>query len=81
MKKGNCTFSTEDFWLEREELFDVLRLADLENYLINITYADNIPNFFDMMELTMKRLDFLKESSKLAKTYRGLKEVRDWLKM
>lgn len=41
-----------------------------------IIYAWYSPN-----DITEKGLNFLEENSALAKTYKGLKEIRDWLKL
>ena len=35
--------------------------------------------FLNTAKVTIKGLDYLEENSKWAKTYKGLKEIRDWL--
>lgn len=35
--------------------------------------------FLNTVKVTIKGLDYLEENSKWAKTYKGLKEIRDWL--
>lgn len=37
--------------------------------------------FLNSAKVTIKGLDYLEENKKLAKTYRGLKEIRDWLSL
>lgn len=37
--------------------------------------------WYKPIKITMKGLDYLEENSGLAKTYKGIKEVRDWLKL
>ena len=75
-------FNHADFGdhIDEEEFYNIIRLADQENYITNIYYADDIPHYKNV-KLTMKGIEFLEENNKWAKAYRGLKELRDWLKV
>ena len=75
-------FNHADFGdhISEEEFFNIIRLVDQENYITNIYYADDIPHYKNV-KLTMKGIEFLEENNKWAKAYRGLKELRDWLKV
>ncbi len=75
-------FNHADFGdhIDEEEFYNIIRLADQENYITNIYYADDIPHY-ENVKLTMKGIEFLEENNKWAKAYRGLKELRDWLKV
>lgn len=77
--KGNKSFTHEDLDMEREIFEDTIRLASREGYITGVYYADDRP-FYERAKATMKGLEYLKENSGWAKTYRGLKELRDWLK-
>ncbi len=47
-----------------------------------IFYADNRPCLFEgTVYVTEKGEKYLSDNSKLSKTYNGLKEIRDWMKL
>lgn len=79
---GNKKLSEEDFGVNEETFDDAVNFLKREGYLAGIFYADNRPQFFEgTAYLTEAGENYLSENSALAKTYKGLKEIRDWLKL
>lgn len=64
-----------------ESIFDeAVRFLDRENYLNGVFYADNRPYLYKIgPTLTEKGETYLKDNSTLAKTYKGLKEFKEWI--
>ncbi|WP_176482038.1 YjcQ family protein [Paucisalibacillus globulus] len=81
--KGNEP-KKEDYELEMEQWGEIASLIKNEGYAtgINVLYADDNVYLviYSSPKLTIKGIDFLEENSGWAKTYKGLKEVRDWIK-
>lgn len=79
--KKNTPLTEVEFGVTEEEFHNAIRFLDREGYLSGIDYADDRPwiNKLDS-ELTEKGEKYLKENSAVAKAYKGLKEIRDWLK-
>ncbi|MGG1630064.1 YjcQ family protein [Rossellomorea sp. NRS-1567] len=50
---------------------------------ISVQYADDTVYavFLSSSKITMKGIEFLESNSGWAKTYKGIKEARDWLKL
>lgn len=80
--KGNAALSESDFGVTEDEFDEAVRFLLREGYLTNIPRGDNRPIMFEgSADLTEKGEDYLSENSTLSKGYKGLKEIRDWLKM
>lgn len=79
-KGERFSFTSKDFAVSDEEYYDIIRLADREGFINNVVYADDIPYDYSLIELTMKGIEFLEQNSPWAKLYKGLKEIRDWIK-
>lgn len=79
-KGERFTLTSKDFAVSDEEFYDVIRLADREGFVINVLYADDIPYEYSSIELTMKGIEFIEQNSAWAKLYKGLKEIKDWIK-
>lgn len=73
---------TEEIFDVDQELFDnQIRFLDREEYITNVFYSDDRPEMDDEnIELTEKGENFLRENSAWAKVYKGLKEVKFWIK-
>lgn len=73
---------TEEMFDVDQELFDnQIRFLDREEYIINVFYSDDRPEMDnEIIELTEKGEDFLQENSTWTKLYKGLKEIKDWIK-
>lgn len=79
---GNKVITEKDFSVTEEEFDEAVRYLDRESYLEGFIYADNRPRLFDGTAfVTEKGEIYLEENSALAKTYKGLKEIRDWLRL
>ncbi|MEK4968599.1 YjcQ family protein [Cytobacillus sp. FSL R7-0696] len=77
---GNKQLSESDFKVEEEVFDEAVNFLVREKYLAGIFYADNRPQFFEAScNLTEKGEEYLSENSAIAKTYKGLKEIRSWL--
>lgn len=74
-----------DYELNDEQWGEIAVLIKDEGYAKNIMvlYADNtVYNVgYHSAKITMKGIEFLEENSTLSKTYKGIKEIRDWLKL
>ena len=80
--KGNAALSEGDFGVSEKEFDDAVNFLSREGYLTDISYADNRPLMFEgSASLTEKGESYLSENSALSKGYKGLKEIRDWLKL
>lgn len=79
-KGERFTLTSQDFAVSDEEYYDIIRLADREDFVINVFYADDIPYDYSLIELTMKGIEFLEQNSPWAKLYKGLKEIKSWIK-
>lgn len=79
---GNKALTQSDFPVTADQFDDAIRFLHRENYLKGVFYADNRPWLFEgTAYLTEVGENSLEENSSLAKTYRGLKEMREWLKL
>lgn len=79
--KGNKIISQNDFGTTEEQFDEAVRFLSRENYLKGFTYGDNRPIFIDgAAYLTEDGENYLKENNRWSKTYKGSKEIRDWLK-
>lgn len=77
---GNKAITEKDFSVTEEEFDDAIGFLKREGYLNGFFYADNRPWLIDgTAYVTEKGEKYLAENGNLAKTYRGLKEIRDWL--
>lgn len=80
IEKGNRSFSHADFGVEDAVFHDQIRYLDREGLITGVFYADDIPYSLIGVEITSAGEDYLKQHNAWAKAYRGLKEIRDWLK-
>lgn len=79
--KDNKKLKESDFSVSEEDFDEATRFLTREEYLGGIFYADNRPQYFEgAAYLTAKGEEYLEENSGWGKTYRGLKEIRDWIK-
>ena len=74
---GNIPKSS-DYGISNEELWDIVEACQDEGLIKGATHAGPIL-FLDSKKLTVKGLEYLHENSAVMKTYKGLKELRDWL--
>lgn len=79
--KKNTPLTEVEFGVTEEEFDSAVMFLEREGYLIGVDYADDRAWLYKIgPELTEKGEKYLKDNSILSKTYKGLKEIRDWLK-
>lgn len=79
--QGEVNVSEKHFDVSEDEFDNAVRYLTREDFLKGIFYADNRPQFGENSAyLTEKGEKYLEENSIWGKTYRGLKEARDWIK-
>lgn len=82
---GNCIPTATNYELTDEQFVEIIKLMKNERYLnpkrvrINILGSIEIDKALDTV--TMKGYDFLEENNKLSKFYKGLKEIKDFIKL
>lgn len=74
-----------DYELDLEQWGEIAELISDEGYAKNIMvqYADDTVYYvgYHSTKITLAGIGFLEENSALSKTYKGIKEIRDWLKL
>lgn len=76
-----------DYEIDLEQWGEVSELIRDEGFAKNVTVQRaGIGNkvvyaWYSSAKITMAGIEFLEENSGLAKTYKGIKEVRDWFKL
>ncbi|MNW20022.1 YjcQ protein [compost metagenome] len=65
--------------MEPRDFVKIAQIIKDEGYLKNVAIAATIV-WYNHAEITMKGIKYLEENSLLSKTYKGLKELRAWLK-
>lgn len=79
---GNKAITEKDLQVTAEEFDEAIRFLEREGYLDGFFYGDNRPRLFEgTAYLTEKGESYLSENSSLAKTYKGLKEIREWFRL
>lgn len=79
---GNKALTEENFAVTADQFDEAIRFLNRESYLGGVFYADDRPWLIEgTAYLTEDGESYLEENSSLAKTYKGLKEIRDWLKL
>ncbi|KJD45992.1 YjcQ family protein [Paenibacillus terrae] len=70
-----------DYELSQGEFADIAQIIKDEGLLSNVAIAGGRIVWLNASKITLKGIEYLEQNSPLSKTYRGLKEVRDWLKL
>lgn len=77
----------DDYELDLEIWGELAELIRDEGYAKNVTVQRAgkgnkiVYAWYSSAKITMKGIAFLEENSALTKTYKGIKEVRDWFKL
>lgn len=85
IKNGNDSIKSTDYGISKDELGDIVEMMLNEDLIRNANVIrGGIGShvhavFFVHCKITLKGIDYLEENSVLSKTYKGLKEVREWL--
>lgn len=75
----------EDYEITNSELWDIIDACQDEGYIKDARFTRGgqgnpiLMCFTDGIKLTVKGMQYLHDNSKLMKTYKGLKELRDWI--
>lgn len=83
IKKGENVPSATDYGLNHGQFADIAKIIKDEKYADNVAIAapgENAIVWLDNARITMKGIEYIEQNNILAKTYKGLKEIRDWLK-
>jgi len=79
---NNKNLTENDFKVTPGQFDDAINFLNRENYLKGIPYGDGRPLMWEKSSyLTDKGENYLEDNNLLAKSYKGLKEIRDWLKL
>lgn len=79
--EGNTPLTEKDFEVSEDQFDEAVNFLKREEYLIGVFYSDNRPHLYKIgPELTEKGENFLKENGDWSKTYKTIKEIRDWIK-
>lgn len=75
--------TAEDYGITEQDLNNILYEIQKENFVDNlkVNFDKNKQPIVttDHARITIKGMEYLNNNSALMKTYRGLKEVREWL--
>lgn len=84
IEKGD-TPQKADYGLNLEQWGEIVSLIKSEGFVTNVAvaYGDNmvVEVVISSAKLTLKGIEYLEGNNGWAKTYRGIKEVRDWLRL
>lgn len=79
----NRSIKAETYGIEFNEFASILNFIQTEGLVRNINFAKGgesiLVAIYDNAEVTMKGLEYLSNNSALAKGYKTIKEIRDWL--
>jgi hypothetical protein len=73
-----------DYGIEKEAFWDILDAMQDDGLIKGVRFSRGKGNriimaFLENVKVTIKGMEYLNENSALAKTYKGLKEIREWL--
>ncbi|MGF7431080.1 YjcQ family protein [Thermoanaerobacterium thermosaccharolyticum] len=77
----------KDYDISKDEFGHIVEMALEEGYINNAkVLRGGIGNhvhavLLDYAQITLKGLNYIKENNILAKTYKGLKEIKDWIRL
>ncbi|HHX23707.1 MAG TPA: hypothetical protein GX723_06820 [Thermoanaerobacterales bacterium] len=87
IEKGEIEPRAEHYGISDAEFGDIVSLMEEDGLIKGSGIARGGRNnaasvvFLNTAKITLKGLEYLEENNILAKTYKGLKEVRDWLRL
>lgn len=84
LSDGNPFPKATDYDMDNNAYYAILEAMQDDNLVKNIRFQHDstgkvIAAFPGSATVTIKGMEYLNENSALAKTYKGLKEVREWL--
>ena len=71
----------KDYGIEEETFYNILDAMQDDGLVKNIQGANKkaVAAFTENAAITIKGMEYLNDNSALMKTYKGLKEIREWL--
>lgn len=83
LEDGNIP-NEEDYGIDRKVFFDTLEAMQDKNLIKGVSFSRGgkkgiLIAFLDDAKITIDGMEYLHNNSTLVKTYKGLKEVREWL--
>lgn len=82
LMNGN-EIQANDYGITEQQFASLIKSMQLDNIISGVkikTYINGSLNInFENIIVTLKGEEYMKQNSTLMKTYKGLKEVRDWL--
>ncbi|KRG15623.1 hypothetical protein ACA30_05925 [Virgibacillus soli] len=79
LEKGNKKFTNEDFEISIDDLINILNWLKEEELINDYKFFYDESFWFEKTEVTLRGEQYLNENSAALKTYKGLKEIRDWI--
>lgn len=83
INKGEVEPKAEDYGLDTEEFGNIVEMIQDEKLIKGAVFSHAkgkiLITFLNTAKVTMKGMDYLEENSTWGKTYKGLKEIREWL--
>jgi len=74
-----------DYGLENRAYWDIIDACQDEGFIKGVNFSRGgqgnpiLMAFLDSVKLTVKGMEYLHQNSKAMQTYKGLKEIREWL--
>jgi len=84
IKNGIQEPKATDYGLSNSQFADIVKIIKDSEYANNIAIAgrdEKLIVWLNKAKITLKGIDFLEQNSAFVKTYKGLKEIRDWIKL
>ena len=83
ISEGNIP-NAEDYGVEKQKFYDILDAMQNDGLVSNIRFNRGNNNnvilaIYKDAKITIKGMEYLNKNSALMKTYKGLKEVREWI--
>lgn len=83
LNDGNIA-KPEDYEIDKNEFYDIVDACQDEGLIKGVNFSKGKGNriliaYLENAKLTVKGMEYLHENSGLMKTYKGLKELREWL--
>ncbi len=83
LNDGNIA-NYQDYEITKEEFYDIIDACQDAGYIKGARFSRGGQNkiliaFLENTKLTVKGMEYLHENSSAMKTYKGLKEIREWL--
>ena len=85
VSEGNIP-KAEDYGMENRKYYDILDAMQDDGLIKNVRFnrganKEILIVFDEHMKITIRGMEYLNNNTELVKTYKGLKEVREWLQI